>query len=315
MFPALRFRPFSVRVLRVRFVPARTVACAVALLTFPVVPTVTAQDEVSYPAYEATPEPVAPLPNDLPATMLLARAREHHHGGAFTAEVVCVRASFLGGRDTLRGVLQVGPVAGERRLSLRGAEDGFEWWSRGDGVEQWGREGVSGRLRRLAPYSRKKPAFSPDISYEDLVRLPFGYLEGHRGARRARENDSAVVIQLAPGGALATLYASLEATVGRQDALLRKVDFTGNGPRPSRTMRVARYVTTPEGAFPTEIVFASADGLTSTHLHLTLLRQEAARDKADAGARGEAPRFAEPQWEPRPPGRGEESRPPGRGVH
>ncbi len=254
-----------------------------------------AQEDGAYPAYEETPETIALIPNDLPAALLLARAKEHHHQGAFTAEVVCVRESFLGGRDTLRGVFQAGPGPGERRLTLRGPDDGFEWWSRGDGAEQWGREGVSGRLRRLAPYSRKKPAFSPDISYEDLARLPFGYLDGHRGAQRAREHDSAVVLRLAPGGALATLYASLEAVIGR-DALLRQVVFTGNGARPSKTMRVGRYVTTPAGAFPTEIVFAAADGLSSTRLYLTVLRQEAARDKADA-AGGATRRFAEPHWE------------------
>lgn len=269
-------------------------------------PPLSAQDlpdeavDPAYPAFEAAPEPVAPLPPDVSATLLLARARDHHHGGAFTAEVLCVRESYLGGRDTLRGVLQAGPAPGERRLSLRGATDGFEWWSRGDGAEQWGRTGLSGRLRRLAPYSLKKPSFSPDISYEDLARLPFGYLDASRGARKARENDSAVTLQLAPGGALATLYASLEATIGRRDALLRKMEFTGNGTRPSRTMRVGRYVSTPEGAFPTEIVFASTDGLTATRLYLTLLNREAARDKADAGGQGMGPRFAEPLWESRP---------------
>lgn len=267
---------------------------AVLALMIPAHP-LSAQEDAPYPAYEEAPEAVAVIPNDLPATLLLARAKEHHHEDAFTAEVLCVRESFLGGRDTLRGVFQSGPAPGERRLTLRGPADGFEWWSRDDGAEQWAREGVSGRLRRLAPYSRKKPAFSPDISYEDLARLPFGYLEDHRGAQRARAHDSAVVLRLAPGGALATLYASLEAVIGR-DALLRQVVFTGNGTRPSKTMRVGRYVATPAGAFPTEIVFASADGLSSTRLYLTVLRQETVRDKADA-AGGARPRFAEPHWE------------------
>lgn len=258
-----------------------------------------AQDEPDHPALEAAPDPVAAIPSDLAATLVLERARARHGAGAFAAEVICVRESFLSGRDTLRGVLEAGPAPGERRLSLRGAEDAFEWWSRGDGAEQWRREGLEGRARRLAPYSRKKPSFAPDVSYEDLVRLPFGYLEGHRGARRVSETDSTVTLALAPGGALAALYASMTVTLGKRDALLRRVEFKGNGGRPSRVLSITRYVGTPSGVWPAELVFASADGLTSARLLLSPRPQGAARDKADGEARGAASGFAEPRWNPR----------------
>ena len=283
----------------VRYAHARWDVCAaVACVVLLAVSTTAAPDEAPYPAFEEVPEPVAALAADVPAALLLSRARAHHHDGLFTAEVVCVRESFLEGRDTLRGILRAGPASGERRLRLRGADDGFEWWSRGDGAEQWGRTGLTGRLRRLAPYSRKKPAFAADISYEDLVRLPFGYLDGHQGAQKTHEDDSTVTVRIAPIGALAVLYTSLDATLGRQDALLRKVVFTGNGSRPSKTMHVTRYETTPEGAFPAEIHFVSASGLTATRLFLTWLHEGAARDKAEADTRL-TPRFADPRWEAR----------------
>jgi hypothetical protein len=239
---------------------------------------------------------------DPAASVLLSRARDRQHEGAFTASVTCIRESFLGGADTLRGRWESGRLPGERRLSLSGGDDAFEWWSRADGGEQWRREGTQGRLRRLPPHSRRKPAFAPDVSYEDLARLPLGYLDGHRGAQRLSETDSTVTLGLLPGGALATLYGKLEVTLGRGDGLLRRVFFLGAQGRPSKTLTIARYVATPQGMFPAELVFSSVDGLSATRLSFSPTAEATARDKAQA-PRAEAgaspPRFAEPRWEPR----------------
>lgn len=242
----------------------------------------------------------APQGKDPGAAALIARARERFSAHAVAASVVCVRESFLGGRDTLRGEWESGRVAGERRLSLRGSGDAFEWWSRAEGGEQWRREGDAGRLRRLPPHSRKKPAFSPDVSYEDLARLPHGYLDGHRGARRLAETDSTITVGLVPGGALAALYGSLEVTLGRADALPRRIRFVGLGARPSKTLTVARYTAAPGGVFPAELVYAAGDGLSATRLTFVPALAAPARDKATARP-GTAPRFAEPRWEPRDP--------------
>src|SRR5690606_17747686 len=85
--------------------------------------------------------------------------------------------------------------------------------------------------------------------------------------------------------------------LGKSDALMRRVEFQGNGGRPSRTLSIVRYVGTPAGALPAEMVFAAADGLTSTRLLLVPRPQGLARDKADGG--GNVPGFAEPRWTPR----------------
>jgi hypothetical protein len=239
---------------------------------------------------------------DLAASVLLSRARDRQHTGAFSATVLCVRESFLRDADTLRGQWESGRIAGERRLTVSGPTDAFEWWSRAHGGEQWRREGTPGHLRRLPPHSRKKPALSPDVSYEDLARLPFGYLEGHRGLRRVAETDSTITLSLIPGGPLAALYSSLDVTLGRGDALVRRVLFTGYGGRPSKTLVVSRYLATAQGMFPTALVYSSADGLSATSISFALTGEETARDKAHATGQGlidPTPRFAEPHWVPR----------------
>jgi hypothetical protein len=244
----------------------------------------------------------APQGSDLAATVMIDRFRERHHAGRFRVEVMCVRESFLGGRDTLRGELSVEAKSGERRLTLRGAGFDFEWWSRANGLEQWHREGVSGSLRRLPPHSRKKPAFTPDISFEDLARLPFDYFEGHRAARRSGETDSTVSVRLAPGGPLGALYAEMDVTFHRTTALVSRIVFSGNGSRPSKHLVIRRYIATSTGFFPVDLEFSSADGLSSTRLELTLLSNDPARDKVDAeGVEGAktVSRFAEPRWVPR----------------
>lgn len=235
---------------------------------------------------------------DPAAALLVARARQSHFAGDFSAAVVCVRESYLGGRDTLRGVLEVRESSGERRLALRGDGGSFEWWSRLGGREQWRREGAQGRLRRLPPYSHKKPAFAPDVSYEDLMRLPFGHLEGVRSARRGLDSDSLIVVELAPAARLAGQYSSLIAAFGREPLVLRRLAFAGNGVRPSKVMEFRNYIAEPGGLFPAEIVFSGADGLSSVKLLLTPLRGDLARDKAfmtETPPQG----FAEPRWLPR----------------
>jgi hypothetical protein len=235
---------------------------------------------------------------DPAASLLMARARQSHFAGDYSAAVICVRASYLGGRDTLRGVLEVRESSGERRLALRGAGGSFEWWSRLGGREQWRREGAQGRLRRLPPYAHKKPAFAPDVSYEDLMRLPFGHLEGSRSARRGLDSDSLVVVELTPDARLAGQYSSLIAAFGRDPLVLRRLAFVGNGVRPSKTMEFRSYLSEPGGLFPAEIVFSGADGLSSVKLLLTPLRVDLARDKAFMTETPEQG-FAEPRWLPR----------------
>jgi hypothetical protein len=246
------------------------------------------------PASRSHAQPVA---DDPEAALLLARARQNHYKGDFTAGVICVRESFLTGRDTLRGVLDVRASRGERRLTLRGARDFFDWWSRLDGREQWRREGLHGRPRRVPPHSLKKPAFAPDVSFEDLARLPFGHLEGFRAVRRAGDTDSTLALQAVPDGALAALYASLEVTLGREPVALRRIAFTGHGSRPSKVMEIVRYTAGPAGLFPAELLFRGGEGLSSVRMILTPLRDDLARDKAFV--QEDAPHgFAEPKWLP-----------------
>jgi hypothetical protein len=150
----------------------------------------------------------------------------------------------------------------------------------------------------MPPHSLKKPAFAPDVTFEDLARLPFGHLEGYRSARSAGETDSTQVLALVPNAALSVLYASLEVTFTRNPAVLRRIAFAGNGVRPSKVMEITRYEAEPGGFFPAEIVFTGGEGLTSVRLLLTPLQGDVVRDKSFIP--GEPPPgFAEPRWLPR----------------
>ncbi len=252
---------------------------------------------------------------DPSAALLLARARQNQFSGDFSAAVVCVRASYLDGIDTLRGILEIHPGSGEKRLTLRGSNASFEWWSRLGGREQWQREGLQGRPRRIPPHSLKKPAFAPDISFEDLARLPFGHLEGNRSVHRteaitnvadsgdrAKMKDVLDRLTFVPGAGLAVLYGSLQAAFARDPVVLRRLVFEGAGGRPSKRMEILHYSLEAGGLFPTEILFAGEEGLSSVRLSLTRLQDDPARDKMDIP--GAAPRaslrtFAEPEWLPR----------------
>lgn len=238
-------------------------------------------------AQEADPE----------AALLLARARRNALAGDFTAIVTCVRESFLGGRDTLRGVFESRPSRGERRLVLEGEGSRFEWWSRAGGAEQWRREEAQGRLRRLPPHSLRKPAFARDVSFEDLSLFPFGYLEGFRSARRI-ETGGEPAVSVVPGPGLALLYGSLRTVFDRDPVLLRRVEFAGNAGRPSKRMEIRRYAAARGGFFPEEVVFAAEDGLSRVTLTLSLTAEIPVGDKARAGT--DLPRgFADPKWLPR----------------
>ncbi|HEX2612785.1 MAG TPA: hypothetical protein VHO02_04250 [Fibrobacteria bacterium] len=251
---------------------------------------------VAAPLVVSLPAPLHAQEADPEAAILLARAKRNQFSGDFSATATCVRESYLGGRDTLRGVFESTPSRGERRLVLEGGGRRFEWWSRLNGGEQWRREDLQGRLRRVPPRSLKKPALARDVSFDDLTHFPFGYLEDFRSARKA-EGD-AYALRLAPGGAFAPLYASMQAEFERDPVRLRRILFAGNPGRPSKHMEITRYGAAKGGYFPEEIVFAGDDGLSRITLSLALSAGRPAGD--NTRARDEIPRgFAEPKWLPR----------------
>ena len=236
---------------------------------------------------------------DPETSVLFSRARRNQFTGDFSAAATCVRESYLDGRDTLRGLFESLPSRGERRLVLEGAGRRFEWWSREGGAEQWRREDAQGRLRRVPPRSLKKPALSPDISFDDLTHFPFGYLEDFRAAHKV--DGDGMAARLSPGAAFAPLYTSMQADFDRDPVRLRRVTFTGNAGRPSKRMEITRYGATRGGYFPEEIVFMGEDGLSRVTLSLTLQPGVPSGDNArDARAHIEIPSgFAEPKWLPR----------------
>lgn len=241
----------------------------------------------------------AARPPDPAAALLLEQARRIRQAGDLEGTVMVVREGFLAGSDTLRGAFTW--RADERTLALGGPGTRFEWWSRADGREQWFRSGEGGRPRRLPPHAWRRPAFSPDISFEDLARLPSGYTEEARVARTQRVDDTTAVLELVPPQGLGLFYAALDATFSGSPALLRRIVFRGHPGRPSRTLEIVRYAALPDGLMPVELEFTSGDGLTRTRLVFSPSLSGSAGSARDHAIvhPPEAPVFAVPRWETR----------------
>jgi hypothetical protein len=200
---------------------------------------------------------------------LLARARENQFSGDRAYTVLCVRDSYLRGEDSLTGWIDFRDTRGERRLSLAGGNESFEWWSRQYGAEQWRRDDATERLRRIPPRSLKKPALAAGpLSYEDLVRFPLGYFDRFVSCKRLQETDSTYELTLALSPFFSSRYASAEVSLGKRPLLLRRVVFSGPG-KPPKALSVAAYRLEGGKYAPSEVRFEGGDGLVSVRLLLS----------------------------------------------
>src|SRR3989338_3829866 len=125
----------------------------------------------------------APVPGNAdsladPASLRWLRAAgDNAFRGGYSGELLFVRCSFTAGTDSLRGALKFDDPAGERHIRLEGRRETCEWWSVNFGQEQWWKDKRTERLRRIPHHSLKKPLFGSLLTYEDLLKLPAGYLE------------------------------------------------------------------------------------------------------------------------------------------
>jgi len=228
---------------------------------------------------------------------LLARARENQVTGDRAYDVLCVRDSYLRGEDSLYGWLDLRDALGERRLSLTGGAESFEWWSRQFGAEQWRRDDATERLRRIPPHSLKKPALAASpLSYEDLVRFPLGYFDRFVSCKRLQETDSTYELTLALSSLVSSRYPLAEVSIGKRPLLLRKVVFSGPA-KPPKSFEVAAWRFENGKYAPSDLRFEDEGGLVSVRLLLTPRASAPVQDKTwapDAGVpsvRPRAPKF------------------------
>ncbi len=215
---------------------------------------------------------------DAEAALLLSRARQNLVFADHAAEVTWIRESFLNGTDTLKGRMDFLEQKGERRLQLSGIAGEIEWWARPADAQHWVREGTASRLRRLPAHSLRKPVLSGPASFEDLALLPLGYARDFRACLRLQETDSTYELTLLPRRGVASLYASIDLTLGKSPVLPRRIVFTGEDGRPPRTMEILRYHRGSDGYVPVEIRFFREDHLVDARILLQPVRAAPVRD-------------------------------------
>jgi hypothetical protein len=234
------------------------------------------------------------------AANLIARARANTYSADYSADVLCVRDSYLSGADSLRGVMEFRDSRGERRLTLGAGGSAFEWWSRRFGAEQWRRDGAFERLRRIPPHNLKKPAMAPaPMSYEDLQHFPLGYLEGFLACKRLQETDSTYELTLTFPAGVSSRYASAEVTLGKSPVVLRRMRFAAAPGKPAKSLEIAGY-RVEQGLYqPSDLRVSSGEGLTWLRL---LMRPRAGAAATGGTDKTQAPMSApairrDPRWE------------------
>ena len=231
---------------------------------------------------------------------LLARARENMVAGDRVVDVLGIRDSYLRGEDSLHGWMVFRDARGERRLSLTGGGESFEWWSRLFGAEQWRRDDATERLRRIPPHSLKKPALAAaPLSYEDLVRFPLGYFDRFVSCKRLQETDSTFELTITLSSAVSSRYTAAEVSLKKSPVLLSRVVFSGPG-KPSKSFKIPAYRVENGKYAPTSVRFEDGDGLVSLQLLFTPRAAAPAQDKTwapDAGVPSTKPR--DPKLSPR----------------
>ena len=235
---------------------------------------------------------------DTEAGNLLTRARANQYEGDRAADLLCIRDSYLRGEDSLRGWIEFKDARGERRLSLSGGGESFEWWSRLYGAEQWRRDDATERMRRIPPHSQKKPALaSSPLSYEDLIRMPLGYFDHFTSCKRLAETDSTYELSLTLWSGVSSRYSNAEVSLGKNPVLLRRVVFSGAG-KPSKSFEVLNYRLESGKYSPSDIRIQGGDGLVSLRLLMTARISVPAQDKTWA-PEGSAPAIRDPRLESR----------------
>ncbi len=165
------------------------------------------------------------------------RVLDGQYRGYLSAELTLIRDHWLDGRDTLAGELRFHDRIGERRLSLNTPEGAFEFWSREYGAEQWWKEPVSQRVRRIANRSWKKPAFNTQMTFEDLLKIPGDFLLNYSGTETLLETDSTVFWRISLTPTYQSQYGTLEIKIDRRMGQPTEIAFYSLFGKPLKTMR------------------------------------------------------------------------------
>ncbi len=156
---------------------------------------------------------------------LVKEALGNLHEEAFSAEVGGVKWDPLQGEISWTGHWEFRDTQGERTFTYKSPAENFTHRSRNYGREQWMEDAQSGRVRRIGNRQWRKFAVNGVLTYEDLVKMPTGYLAEAGKCTQFRESDSTYHLTVKVEPAYQSNYSKLEVTLGKRPVLPLAVAF------------------------------------------------------------------------------------------
>jgi hypothetical protein len=173
-----------------------------------------------------------------PGWIWVGKVLNGQYRGVLNSKITLIRDHWLDGRDTLVGNLRFHDRIGERRLGFDSLGGGFEFWSRDYGAEQWWKDPMSERIRRIANRSWKKPAFGTQMTFEDLLKIPGDFLLNYAGTESLNDRDSVVEWRVTLTPTYQSQYGALELSVNKKMGQPTKIVFFSLFGRPLKTMHI-----------------------------------------------------------------------------
>jgi hypothetical protein len=175
------------------------------------------------------------------AQLLLNQALENQYRGRYVAKVDLFADSFAKGRDSLSGEAEFAYDLGERRLTLEGPRNSFEYRSLDHGREQWMVDGDTRRIRRIANRQWRKGVFGNLLTYEDMVKFPTDFFLEFSSCKSLVVTDTAYHLTMVLKPDYQTFYSRLEVTLDKDPVLLQSMTFYGPTGQELKSMRINDY--------------------------------------------------------------------------
>lgn len=186
-------------------------------------------------------QPVLANPEEDLAQRLLSQALENQYRGRYVAKVDLFADSFAKGRDSLSGEAEFAHDLGERRLSLEGPRNSFEYRSLDHGREQWMVDGDTRRIRRIANRQWRKGVFGNLLTYEDMLKFPTDFFLEFSSCKSMVVTDTAYHLTMVLKPDYQTFYSRLEVTLDKDPVLLKSMTFFGPTGQELKSMRINDY--------------------------------------------------------------------------
>ncbi len=158
-------------------------------------------------------------------TMVVEEALNNLHQGPFSARVEGVKYDPLLGPISWKGHWEFRDGEGERKFTLESSLESFIHHSSGHGREQWMEDTQTGRIRRIGNRQWRKFAVNGVLTYEDLAKVPSGYLAEAGSCTQFQESDSTYQVTLGMSPKYQSFYSKLEIAFSKNPVLPKRITF------------------------------------------------------------------------------------------